>query len=103
MKRVQVIVGIGIALLLLASVVGSFLQPSPVDVARDYCSALRGVPVQNLDLLGYRSSGFLFDNRQTVEFHMKGADPATKAVVELRQLVYFLPWRVVEFREEAKK
>ena len=103
MKRVRVIAGVAIGLLLVASFVVSFLQPSPVDVARRHCSE-KGLPVENLVGLGYRGSGGLlgFGNQETVEFQVKGADRAKKIVVELRQPAYFLPWQVVEFREEAQ-
>ena len=52
-------------------------------------------------LLGYQGSGSLFAKRETVQFQFHGAKPAKKLVVELRQPVYFLAWRVVDFREEA--
>jgi hypothetical protein len=100
MKRVRLIVGITIGLLVAASLVAWYLQPSPVDVARQHCME-QGVAAEKLATLGYRGSGNLFDKRETVEFQVKGADPPKKLVVELRQPVYFLPWQVVEFREEA--
>jgi len=102
MKRVRVIAEIAIGLLLVVSVVVSFLQPSPVDVARSHCSD-QGVPVENLALLGFRGSGTLFGKRETVEFQVQGANPAKKMVVELRQPAYFLPWQVVAFREEVQQ
>jgi hypothetical protein len=103
MKRVRVIAGVAIGLLVVASFVVAFLRPSPVDVARRHCSE-KGLPVENLVGLGYRGSGGLlgFGNRETVEFQVKGADRANKVVAELRQPAYFLPWRGGEFREEAQ-
>jgi hypothetical protein len=101
MKRVQVIAGIALGLLLVASIAVSFLQRSPVDVARSHCSE-KGVPVEKLALLGYRGSGTLWAKRETVEFQVKGANPGNKVVVELRQPVYFLPWQVVDFREKGQ-
>jgi hypothetical protein len=102
MKRVRITAGIAISLLLVVSLVVSFLQPSPVDAARSHCSE-KGLPVENLVLLGYRGSGKLFCQQETVEFQVKGANPEKKIVVELRQPVYFLPWQVVEFREEVQQ
>jgi hypothetical protein len=95
--------GIAIALLLVASFVVSFLQPSPVDVARRHYSE-KGLPVENLVVLGYHGSGGLlgFGNQETIEFQVKGPGRAKKIVAELRQPAYFLPWRVVEFREEVQ-
>ena len=101
MKSIRVIAGIVIGLLLVASFVVSFILPSSVEVAKNYCSK-RGVQAENLELLGFRSSSGLFGTRGTVEFQVKGVNPAKKVVVELRQPMYFLPWQVVEFREEAK-
>jgi hypothetical protein len=64
----------------------------------------KGHPVENLLLLGYRGSGGLLGigNQETVEFQVNGPGRAQKIVVELRQAAYFLPWQVVEFREEAQ-
>jgi hypothetical protein len=103
MKRVRVISGIAIGLLLVASFVVSYLQLSAVDVARHHCSE-KGLPVENLAVLAYRGSvGLLgIGNEETVEFHWMGPGRAKKIVVELRQPAYFLAWQVVEFREEAQ-
>jgi hypothetical protein len=95
MKRVQVFAVLAICLLLATSVALSFLQPSHVDVARSHCSE-KGVPVENLVLLGYRGSGALWAKRDIVEFQVKGTNPAKKVLVELRQPVRFLPWQVVD-------
>ena len=46
---------------------------------------------------------FGIGNRETVEFQVKGANSLKKVMVELRQPVYFLPWQLVEFREEAEQ
>ena len=43
-----------------------------------------------------------FGNQETVEFLVKGTGRTNKIVVELRQPAYFLPWQVVESREEAQ-
>jgi hypothetical protein len=104
MKRARIIAGIAIALLLGASFVVRFLQPSPVEVARGHC-AQRGFQPENLVVRGFRGSGGLLGigNRETVEFEVKGANPSKKVVVELRQAVYFLPWQLLEFREEARQ
>jgi hypothetical protein len=101
-NRLQVNAGVAIGLLLVASVAVSFLQRLPADVARSHCSE-KGVPVVNLVLLGYHGSGALWAKRETVEFQVKGTKPAQKVVVELRQPVYFLPWQVVDFREEVQQ
>jgi hypothetical protein len=102
MKRVQISAVLAIGLVLTTSVALSFLQPSPVDVARSHCSE-NGVPVENLVLLGYRGSGALWAKRETVEFQVRGTNPAKKVVVELHQPVCFLPWQVVDFREEVQQ
>ena len=100
MKRVRLIVGITIGLLVVASLVASYLQPSPADVARQHCTA-QGVAGEKLAILGYRGWQIPVAAWETVEFQVRGANPPKKLVVELRQPVYFLPWKVVEFREEA--
>ena len=101
MKKLRLIAGIAIVLLLGVSIVVSSQLPSPVEVAQEFCSA-KGFPAQNLGLLGYRGSNGLFANRQTVEFQLKGTNPAKRLVVELNQPVYFLPWQTVDFREETQ-
>jgi hypothetical protein len=102
MKWGRVAAGLGIALLGLSLAAG-FFQPSPVEVARDYCAG-RGLPADKLVLRQYRGTGGLFGigNRETVEFQVQGAAPK-KVVVELRQPVYFLAWQVVDYREEAER
>jgi hypothetical protein len=99
MKRVRLIAGITIGLLVAASLVAWYLQPSPVDVARQHCTE-QGVAAEKLAMLGYRGSGNLFGKRETVEFEVKGANPPRKLVVELHQAAYFLPWQVVELRQQ---
>jgi hypothetical protein len=89
-----------IGLLVAASLVASYRQPSPVDVARKHCTE-QGVAADTLAILSYRSSQLPVGSRETVEFYVKGAKPPKKLVVELRRPVYFLPWQVVDFREEA--
>jgi hypothetical protein len=102
MKRARLIVGITACLLLAASLVAWYLQPSPVDVARRHCAG-QGFADDNVALLGYQGSGGLFHNKETVRFQLRGAAPAKKLVVELWQPVYFLPWQVADFREEADR
>jgi hypothetical protein len=63
----------------------------------------KGRSVENLVLLGYHGSGALWAKRATVEFQVKGTNPAKKLVVELRQPVYFLLWQVMDFREEVQQ
>jgi hypothetical protein len=101
MKRLRMIAGLTIGLLLLASIVAMFLQVPPAEVARSHC-AQRGFQAENLVLSGYRGTGNLFGKEETVEFQIKGANPPRKVVVELRQPVYFLPWQVEAVREEAQ-
>jgi hypothetical protein len=100
MRWVRFIAGIAVGLLVAASLVASYRQPSPVDVARKHCTE-RGVAAETLATLGYRGSPSPVGARETVEFQVKGAKPPKKLVVELRQPVYFLPWHVVELREGA--
>jgi len=100
MKRVRLIAGITIGLLVAASLIAGYMQPSPVDVAREHCTE-QGVGAEKLAMLGFRGTQIPVGARETVEFQIKGANPPKKLVVELRQPAYFLPWRVVEFREEA--
>jgi hypothetical protein len=100
MKQLRVIAGIAIVLLLVVSVVVAYRQPSPLDVAQDYCSE-KGFPAETLAVLSHSGSFGLFANRQTVEFRVKGTNPGRRLVVELHQPVYFLPWRPVGLREEA--
>ena len=100
MKRVRLIAGITIGLLVAASLIAWYLQPSPVDIARQRCTE-QGFAAEKLAMLGYRGSQIPVGASETVEFQVKGANPPKKLVVELRQPVYFLPWQIVEFREEA--
>ncbi|MFI5380921.1 MAG: hypothetical protein ACHRHE_16605 [Tepidisphaerales bacterium] len=99
MRRVRLIAGITIGLLVAASLVASYRQPSPVDIARRHC-ADRGVAAEKLSMLGHRGSRILVSAWETVEFQVKGTDPPRKLVVELRQPIYFLPWHIMHFREE---
>jgi hypothetical protein len=100
MKWFRIIAGIITGLLVAASLVAWYHQPSAVDVARQHCTE-QGVAAENLAVLGYRGSQIPVGAWETVEFHVKGANPPQKLVVELRQPIYFLPWKVVEFRKEA--
>lgn len=103
MKRARIIVAIALALLFGASLVTAFLQQSPVEVAREHCIE-SGFRSENLVFREFRRTGGLFGigNRETVEFLVKGTDPPKKVVLELRQPVYFLPWKVLELREEVQ-
>src|SRR5262249_43721900 len=100
MKRVRLIVGITVCLLVLASIVAMYLQPSPVDVARQHC-AEQGIAAESLVLREFHGTGTLFGKEETVRFQLKGAKPAKDLVVELRQPAYFLPWQVVNLRQET--
>ena len=99
MKRVRVIIGVGVLLLLLASVAVTWLQPSAVEVARARCLS-EGWRAEDLVLREYRGTGTLFNQRETVEFQVKGAQPPKTVRVELRKPVYFLGWQVMEVGEE---
>ena len=99
MQRGRIIAGVAIGLLLLGSLVAAFLHPPALEVARGHCSE-HGFQAENLAVLDYRGSGNLFCKRETVEFQVKGASPPKKLVVELHQAAYFLPWQVVELRQE---
>lgn len=102
MKRLRIMGATAVGLLIAASLVAAVRQPSALDVARGDC-AERGFPAENLALLGYRVGGSPPDQRQTVEFQIKGADPPKKVALVLRRPVYFLPWKVVDFREEVQQ
>jgi hypothetical protein len=101
MKRVRLIAGITTGVLLVVSLAIWYRQPSPVEVARRHC-ADRGVAPESLALLEYRGSGGPFGQSETVEFDVRGADPAKHLVVELRRPAYFLAWQVAGFREEVQ-
>jgi hypothetical protein len=100
MKRVRIIAGIMIGLLVAASLVAHYLQPSPENVAEQHCTE-QSVATEKLAMLGHRGSQMPVGAWETVEFQVRGTNPPKKLVVELRQPVYFLPWQVVEFREES--
>ena len=99
MKRTRVIVGVGVLLLLLASGAVTWLQPSAVEVARARCVS-EGWRAEDLVLREYRGTGTLFNQRETVEFQVKGAQPPKAVRVELRKPVCFLRWQVMEVGEE---
>jgi hypothetical protein len=99
MKHVRVFAGIAFGLLVFASVVASYLQPSPEDVARQQCTE-QGVAAEKLAILSHRGSRMPVGAWETVEFQIKGSNPPKKLVAELRQPVFFLLREVVEFREE---
>ena len=99
MKRARVIIGVGVLLLVLASVAVTWLQPSAVEVARTRCLS-EGWRAEDLVLREYRGTGTLFNQRETVEFQVKRAQPPKTVRVELRKPVYFLGWQVMEVGEE---
>ena len=88
--------------LVVASVVATYLQRSPSEVARAHASE-HGTPGESLSLLSDVSSRPIIAASATVTFQVKGAVPLKNLVVELRRPVYFLPWQVVGFREEAEE
>ena len=90
------------AALLVVSLVAWYVQPSPVDYARECLAERRGVAPDELDLVGQESHSPLTPvvmSTRTVEFRIKGADRSKKQVVELFRVVYFLPWWVNAYRE----
>ena len=99
MKRARVIIGVSVLLLVLASVAVTWLQPSAVQVARVRCLS-EGWRPEDLVLREYRGTGTLFNQRETVEFQVKGAQPPKAVRVELRKPVCFLRWQVMEVGEE---
>jgi hypothetical protein len=101
MKRARVILGVCVLLLVLASVAATLSQPSSVDAARA-AAVGAGWRAEGLVLLGYRGTGTLFNQRETVEFLVQGAQPPKTVRVELHKPVYFLGWQVVDVREEAQ-
>jgi hypothetical protein len=102
MKRIRLIIGIGVILIVGVLVGLSFLVasrlPLPTDLAREYCAA-QGIPAQNLALIRYQSSDRIFANNATVEFQVTGANPARRVVVELNQPVYFLAWQPMDLTD----
>lgn len=99
MKHLRLIAGIAVGALLLASLVLSFAQPAPLEVARAYCLG-KGMRAEDLTLLGYEWSGGVAGNHETVEFQVGGSTPHKKVQIKLRQLLYFLRWQVVDFHGE---
>ena len=100
MTKTRFITLIPIGLLIVATIAISFVQPSALDVARSYCSE-KGIPADDLGLLGYQESSSLLSKQHTVTFQMKGSKPAKRFVVELQKPVYFLPWHVADFQENT--
>lgn len=86
--------------MVVASVVAAYLQPSPSDVARAHVSQ-QGTPAESLSILSSVSSNSIVAASATVTFQVKGAVPPKKLFVAMGRPVYFLPWQVVEYREEA--
>jgi len=90
------------AALLVVSLVAWYVQPSPVDYARECLAERRSIFLEELELTGWKGYSPLtpvFMSTMTVEFRIKGADPSKKQVVELVRVVYFLPWWVNAYRE----
>lgn len=101
MKRFRVLAGTAVGLLILASLAGSYLQPAPLAVAMTYCSD-QGIQPAGLSLLGFQGSSGLLGNKETVEFLVQSSTPRKKLIVELRQSLYFLRWKVVAVHEESQ-
>lgn len=114
MKQITTVTAVSIGVLLLASLVASWLQPSPVDVARAVCmehavaqDLEKGDKVNRFresDLMLHRLStkGVLFGSfGQTaeVEFQQRGLDPAYGFRVRLTRPTYFLGWRYLGYSE----
>jgi hypothetical protein len=90
------------ATLLVGSLAAWYVQPSPVDYARECLAERRGVATDELELVGWESCSPLTPvatSTMTVEFRIKGVDRSPKQVVELFRVVYFLPWWVTAYRE----
>ena len=100
MKRVRAIVVITVCVLAAASLVGWYVQPSAVEVARRH-AVERGFAPESLVLLGYQGSANLIGRTETVRFQLQRAMPTKKLIVDLRQPAYFLAWQLVDFREEV--
>ena len=94
------IVGLTLAVLTAVSLIVGSLQRPPEEVASAYCNE-HGLTADKLALLGYRSNAMPVASRQTIEFQIKGSNPPKKLVVTLHQAIYFLPWHVVQSREES--
>ena len=102
MMRSRSISRIVTGVLIAASLVASFLQHSPEEVARQHCAEL-GVAPDKLAMVSYQRSGLPVAASATIEFRIQGSSPPKKLVAELRQPMYFLPWHFVRFREEAQQ
>ena len=99
MNRGRILSGI-VTALVVASVIATYLQSSPVDVARAHVSE-QGIPVESLSPLSNDSSDAIVAASASGKWQVKGAAPPKNVVVELRRPVYFLPWQVVEYRAEV--
>jgi hypothetical protein len=88
------VVAILLAVLLVASLVARYLQPSAVEVARAWCVE-QGLREEDVAVTGYRGSGHLFGETETVSVLVRGADPPRRLRINLRRPVYFLGWEVV--------
>ena len=90
------------AALLVVSLVAWYVQPSPVEYARECLAERRGIAPDELELVGRECFSPLTPvvmTTMTVEFQIKGDDRSKKQVVELFRVVYFLPWWVNAYRE----
>jgi hypothetical protein len=101
-----------ILLTFVGQVINHFFQPSPVEIARDYCLK-EGFPAESLILVGYRvdpDRGYRrrtpldsirnqpSDERErmaTVEFHAKGADLQQVEVLLRQTGLLFHSWKAV--------
>ncbi|HEX4592515.1 MAG TPA: hypothetical protein VH120_21480 [Gemmataceae bacterium] len=97
MKKNRVLFGTLLGLLIAVSLVAAYLHPDPLAVARAAC-AERALPIESLAAL--RTSGLLFGSKATVEFYTPAGLPVKRIAVDLSQPAYFLPWQVVEVREQ---
>jgi hypothetical protein len=96
------VTGLTLGLLVVASLVAWYRQPSPVAVARQHLSEQQGAAPDELELVGFHGTaplGGVILSEMTVEFRKGGAGDSKKRVVELTRPVYFLPWRVSALRE----
>jgi hypothetical protein len=89
-----------VVLLLLASFASWYLQPGPIEVARQRC--LEGnIEPDDLEFRGFAEFGHVFPTDEQVDFMVKpkGKERPKKLRVELQRRIYFLPWSVVDYRE----
>jgi len=100
LRRLRIILVVGLVGLLLASVVTGFLHPSAVDVALTKC-AEEGWPKEDLALKAYGGTGGLLERTELVEFLVKKGDRPRVLQVIVRKPIYFWPWQVMGFRDDV--